>query len=221
MSSYIDRNNTYVVPLENGETFTGTLSNVDKYQGVLTTVKTDQDGVLTLEWSNDGANWDFSHTEDVTAGVALSVHKQHLGTYYRVSMENDSGSDQTYLRLHSRFVNDINDLDGVTLTANNSITAVPTVEATLWDNEVILAEDTTASSNIQYCSKVHIVGSVSSACVIYIETSHDGTTWAESGTTVNISASGDYSVDVTSHAKYIRFRCDTGCTITLHLFAKN
>lgn len=85
--------------LDNGETFTGSGVNVAEYGTVTVGVKTDQSGTLYMEFSPDCINWDSS----LSFAVAASTNEVHRLTVtrpcYRTRFTNDSGSNQTYLRL--------------------------------------------------------------------------------------------------------------------------
>jgi len=71
-------------------------------------LKTDQSGILYTEFSGNGRDWD-SVFPPTGFNVAAGVHEFHtgvkLGRYFRVRFENNSGSDQTYLRLYTYFGN--------------------------------------------------------------------------------------------------------------------
>lgn len=55
--------------------------------------------MLTIEFSVDGTNWDNTTSFAVTADVTLVKKLSVTNIYCRVKFLNDSGSDQTYLRL--------------------------------------------------------------------------------------------------------------------------
>lgn len=90
--------------LSNGATYTGT-AELNKMPDVMVSCKTDKDGVLYFDFSNDGTNWDTFPTNGFT--VTANVHEFHTavkgGRYFRVRLTNDSGADQTYLRLYTYY----------------------------------------------------------------------------------------------------------------------
>lgn len=94
--------NSTSTPLDDGQTFTGT-GELNGHPDVLVTVKTDQDATLYTDFSPDGTNWDSSLTFTVTAGIN-EIHRLVKGArYFRVRLANSSGSNQTYLRLHTSY----------------------------------------------------------------------------------------------------------------------
>lgn len=220
MTSYLDRNNSKSTLLLDGEIYYGNPTNVDRFQGVIVSLKTDQNGVLTLYWSNDMENWDFTSVHNVTGGTPLVVTKQNQGSYFKISVENDSGNDQTYLRVHARFVNDVPDLDNVTMNVSGNIATIPVVESTLWDSDTVLADAVSASVNTQYVSKINVIGAVDAACDLVMQQSHNNISWVDSQWTLSLAGSGDFSADVTTHSKYIRFSISAGATVTLHVYGK-
>lgn len=97
----VDSGNSSTTPLNNGDTFTGTGRDVSSYPSLVVACKTDQNGVLYIDFSPDNSNWDSTLTFTVEAGVnevhRISVTRQ----YARVRVYNNSGSNQTYLRLQT------------------------------------------------------------------------------------------------------------------------
>ncbi len=98
--------NSTITPLNSGVTFTGTTEQ-NQYPDLLVVCKTDQSGILYFDFSVDGLNWEtFPNTGfNVTAGIQ-EIHKAVKGgRSFRVRMTNNSGSNQTYLRLYTYYGN--------------------------------------------------------------------------------------------------------------------
>ncbi len=210
MSSFIDILNSTTKPLDNGQTFNGAPSNTNKYQGSLITCKTDQDGFLTVEWSNDNQNWDFTSSHVVVAGVAYKCMEQNLGTYIKVSLLNSSGSDQTYLRLTTRFINDVPDA------------IVDTFKSiTLWDNQLIVNTNYTASVDLLNTNgKIDIFGNLSDAGTLDIQISNDDLNWYNAYQ-INASSSGDVFARLEISSRFIKcVYSGVDNTITLNLSVK-
>ncbi|MBF31897.1 MAG: hypothetical protein CL529_12070 [Aequorivita sp.] len=132
--------NTSTAILTNGSTFTGTgEKNQDSHFGV--SVKTDQDGILYTDFSNDGTNWDSTFPPNgfqVTGGIHEFHTGVKLGRYFRVRFYNDSGSDQTYLRLYTYYGNNFVPSNA---PANQSIgidTDATSVRPTNFNDEVLI-----------------------------------------------------------------------------------
>jgi len=101
ISGTVDTNNSSTAPLNNNVTFTGTATDVSSYPSVVFAVKTDQDGMAYIDFSIDGTNWDSTLSFNITANVN-EVHRITVTRkYFRMRIFNNSGSNQTYLRLQS------------------------------------------------------------------------------------------------------------------------
>jgi len=97
----VSTNNSSTAALNNAATFTGTGEDVSLYESVVVAAKTDKAGLLYIEFSPDNTNWDSSLTFDVAAGIN-EVHRISVTRkYFRVRLTNNSGANQTYLRLQS------------------------------------------------------------------------------------------------------------------------
>lgn len=93
--------NSTIIPLGASETFTGGGERND-YPDVMVQVKTDTNCTLFFDFSIDGVNWDSSFPVGgvkVAAGVP-EFHTAVKGSrYFRVRLQNDDASAQTYLRM--------------------------------------------------------------------------------------------------------------------------
>lgn len=103
LRSMVSTINSSTAPLANGATFTGEWQNVEEYSSIIVAVKTDQSGAYYVDFSPDGVNADsqltrFYNTPDIEAPPRFTVTRQ----WFRVRFVNDSGSDQTYLRLQTK-----------------------------------------------------------------------------------------------------------------------
>jgi len=89
--------------LNNGQTFTGVAEDVSRYASVCMAAKTDQSGEMYAEFSSDGTNWDSVLTFTIAASTN-EVHRLSVTRrYFRASFYNNSGANQTYLRLQTLF----------------------------------------------------------------------------------------------------------------------
>lgn len=97
----IDANNSTDVLLTNGSVFTGTATDVSSYPSVVVACLTDQSGTLSIQFSVNGTNWDSQIPFTVSANTN-EVHRIAVTRrYFRVVFTNNSGSNQTFLRLQS------------------------------------------------------------------------------------------------------------------------
>lgn len=212
MTSYINNYNSTNVALDDTEVFEGGASDVNRFHGIQVTCVTDQNGLLTIEWSNDLTNWDFVKEHPVVASTSFDCTEQNLGRYVKVSLENNSGANQTFLRLHTRFVNEI---------PNKNQNQQVYVSSTLWDNELVADEQSTESVDLLNTDgRVDIIGSASTSGTINIELSHDDTTFVQSANSISV-VSGHFHGSLTTSCRYLRCTLDgSSNTLTLVVNAK-
>jgi hypothetical protein len=210
MTSFIDNSNSSNRPLDDGTSFIGSPGNTNKYQGSLITCKTDQNAVLTVEWSDDLEHWDFSSSHAILADVAFKTLEQNLGTFIKVSLENDSGSDQTYLRLITRFVNDVPDAIVDTYTSTS-----------LWDDQLIVNTNfTTTVDLINTNGNIDLFGSVSDAGTLDIQVSDDDVAWFNAYQ-INATTACDFHARLETACRFLRcVYSGLDNTITLNVNAK-
>lgn len=90
--------NSTTTALNNGQTFTGTAERTG-HPDMVVQCYTDQSGLLYVDFSTNGTNWDSTITYNVAA-TTNEFHRLVKGfRYVRVRFTNDSGSNQTYIRL--------------------------------------------------------------------------------------------------------------------------
>ena len=94
--------NSTNTPLNDGQTFTGT-GELNTFPEVLVTVKTDQSGILYAEFSDDNSNWDSSLSYNVDADTNEIHRLVKGGRYFRARFTNNSGSNQTFIRLNTSY----------------------------------------------------------------------------------------------------------------------
>lgn len=96
--------NSTTTLLTDTSTFTGAWEDVSAYDSVIVAVKTDQNGIFTVQFSPDGSNQDSTLTRYYRTTQIEAPHRFTIGRQYcRITFTNDSGSDQTFLRLQTKF----------------------------------------------------------------------------------------------------------------------
>jgi hypothetical protein len=101
ISGQVDNNNSTSIALNNDGVFTGTATDVVSYPSIVVACLTDQSGTLSIQFSPDGTNWDSQLPFKVTANTN-EVHRIVVTRrYLRVVFTNNSGSNQTFLRLQT------------------------------------------------------------------------------------------------------------------------
>ena len=94
--------NSSTSALDNGNTFTGQWEVCEGWSSVIVAVKTDQNGIFYVDFSPDGTNVDSTLTKYYNTGDIEPPHRFTVTRkYYRVRFANDSGSNQTFLRLQT------------------------------------------------------------------------------------------------------------------------
>ena len=95
--------NSTTTLLTNGSTFTGT-GELTNDPDVMINVKTDQNGIFYADFSTDGTNWDSTLLFIYDTARINAPHILVKGyRYFRIRFYNNSGFDQTYLRLQCDF----------------------------------------------------------------------------------------------------------------------
>lgn len=89
-------------PLEDGDSWSSDSQTMDRADRIAGIVYSDQSGVLYIEQSADNENWDVSKSINVTGDEGQGFSEEILGAYARVRFENNSGSDQTALRITAK-----------------------------------------------------------------------------------------------------------------------
>jgi len=98
----IDADNSTTTPLDFEFTFTGEWTDVSAYSSLVVAVKTDQNGIIYIDFSPDGVNVDSTLTRYYRTDQIEPPHRFTITRKYaRVRFANDSGSNQTYIRLQT------------------------------------------------------------------------------------------------------------------------
>lgn len=107
--------NSTSTALNDGQTFTGTYVDVVAYPSVVVAARSDQNCIVYVDFSPDGINTDSTLSYQMNANVN-EVHRITVTRkYFRVRVTNNSGSNQTFLRVQS--------LKGNYQTLTNSLTS--------------------------------------------------------------------------------------------------
>lgn len=100
----LSKYNTTTTPLNNGETFTGEWE-INGLPDVGVSCQTDQSGTLYFDFSNDGTNVNTFPSNGFS--VSAGIHEFHtavkLPRQFRIRFVNNSGSNQTYLRIYTYY----------------------------------------------------------------------------------------------------------------------
>lgn len=122
-----DKNSTYI-PLNSGQTFIGSPDRDSEYPDLKVDIETDQDGILTISLSTDGINYQnktYNYLSSASSEELFNPYVEIKGhQYVRISFQNTSGSNQTYMRLHTEFgtFRDVRKSQPVEFTTNSNST---------------------------------------------------------------------------------------------------
>ena len=103
------RYNNSLSPLNNAGSFTGVWEDCSNYKAIIMNVLTDQTGIAKIQFTDDKTNI-ISHQYDIQASGLLHRQLPVKGFYYRLYLENDSGSNQTAMNAYTQLKNDINEV---------------------------------------------------------------------------------------------------------------
>jgi len=103
---FVDAGNSSTTPLNNAAVYTGTWIDVSAFTDISVSIKTDQNGTYSVQYSPDASNVDSTLTRYYRTGQIEPPHVfKNCRKYARVVFTNDSGANQTYLRLQSMIGN--------------------------------------------------------------------------------------------------------------------
>lgn len=94
--------NSSVSALNNAATFTGQFEECHHYPCVHISLITDQSGVLYIDFSNDETNVNKTVSYNITAATFTEKLVSVSNRYFRVRFTNNSGANQTYIRLETK-----------------------------------------------------------------------------------------------------------------------
>ena len=98
----VSNSNSTTTPLLNEETFTGEWIDVSSYPSIIVSVKTDQNATFYLQYSPDKVNIDSTLTRYYRTNQIEPPHRfTNTRKYARVVFYNNSGLDQTFIRLQT------------------------------------------------------------------------------------------------------------------------
>ena len=99
-------NNTNI-PLNASQQWFGKSELVTKYHVAMVSCVTDTSGVLGLMFSLDNLTFDILNTYQIQPNVPFVVNQAVQGKNFKASFLNNSGVNQTYLRLSSVYKDDV------------------------------------------------------------------------------------------------------------------
>jgi len=95
--------NRTFTPLDNNQSFTGVGESIKGHQAINVSIYADQNCVLTLMWSFNNIDFHFTSVHNITASVPFNMVSTNQGTYFKLRVENNSGSNMTILHAGCMF----------------------------------------------------------------------------------------------------------------------
>ncbi len=236
-ASSTSNSSTTILPA--GETFVG-VGEENDFTDVMVSCQTDQPGTLNFEFSVDGTNWGSFPVGGFE--VVAGIHEFHTAVkgprFFRVSLTNTGGSDQTFLRLQTYYgtfakpnaplgqnINDDSDATVVKsvvvgITPSNTYRNQP-VSGTAFSTTTNLAASETFDSGFLELSKyqqvqTHILSSHDGTIQISFAADSAGTDIVRSLTIPYRASTGFQLFSAPAFADYVRyeFTNDAGVTTT-------
>lgn len=212
--------NNLTSPLADGQTFFGQAERLENdYQFVVVSIKADTDCLLTCQFSNDAINFDHSYEVNVVGSVSLVHQFSAIGRHYKIKLENNSGGDQTYCRMHTNTY-----LQPVTMPSNGDVSidihdGKPNTVWTLFDNEAVEVGDVSLVFDVKNENLFELlIVSDTDPSVFLVEISPNNVDW---GVHTQVAVTGNVVIPIETYARYIRLAAGTDCNVTAHLMAKN
>ena len=110
--------NSTNTPLDNNQRWTGEIEDVSKWESVTINYISDtSNNVLTVQYSVDGNSF---QDYNIVVGLEYIENIPLVAKYIRVKFLNDSGSDQTFLRIQTLLKNQVTDIQ-----VSGSVTVEP------------------------------------------------------------------------------------------------
>lgn len=194
----IDQNNTYLFPLNSGDSFTGTYSSCINIDEILISVECDSTYRLVVNFSSNGSDFGISKSFDsnvISANANTYSIKPEL-RYIEVVLINTDIINQTYLRLNTIFKNVGTEVERGNVNNyqifNGSSTGVNGTS------------DSITSS--LYNSNYTFYGSLGGATDLVVQISGDDAHWYDTQYTYTSSSGGDFGFNVVLSAEYVRLK---------------
>lgn len=194
----INTDNTYLFPLDAGDSFTGNYSSCIDADEILISVECDSTYSLTVNFSSNGSDFGIAKNfvnNVISANASTYSIKPEL-RYIQVVLINTDINNQTYLRLNTIFKNvgtevergNVNNL----LLFNGTSTGANGTSATI--------------TSSLYNSNYTFYGNVNAATDLVVQISGDGSHWYDTQYTYTSSGSGDFGFNTVLSAEYVRLK---------------
>jgi len=200
----IDPNNSYLFPLNVGDSFGGVYTSTIDYSEILISVECDSTYRLVVNFSSNGTDFGISQEFDnnLVNISAKTYSLKPLLRYYQVNLINTDINNQTYLRLESLLKN-VGVNVGESNVANQQI---------FNDSTGINGVSDTISSSL-ITSNYTFFGNVDGATDLVVQCSADSTNFYDTQYVYTSSGAGNFGFNVVLCAEYLRLKStnDVNC----------
>ena len=130
-------NNSTKIPLNASQQWFGKSDYVVDYTSICVSCTTDRNCRIALMFSTDNINFDFLNIYDISANVPFFKNQEVQAVYYKASILNNSGGNQTFLRFASVYKDDLRDnLDIRSLNDNKDTISIPALNDCIIDGKL-------------------------------------------------------------------------------------
>jgi len=141
-------NNTFV-PLNAGQSWEGKSESISKFTVASVSCITDVSGILHLYFSLNNNNFDFIKTYELKPDEPFIINQKVEGKWFKAKVTNNSGINQTYLRLTTTYKEDIrSDLDIRPLHSEKDTISIPALNECIVDGKLVVSVESVTVSGV-------------------------------------------------------------------------
>ena len=141
-------NNTFV-PLNAGQSWEGKSESISKFTVASVSCITDTSGTLHLYFSLNNNNFDFIKTYTLRPNEPFIINQKVEGKWFKAKVINNSGINQTYLRLTTTYKEDIrSDLDIRPLHSEKDTISIPALNECIVDGKLVVSVESVTVSGV-------------------------------------------------------------------------
>jgi hypothetical protein len=141
-------NNTFV-PLNAGQSWEGKSESISKFTVASVSCITDVSGILHLYFSLNNNNFDFIKTYTLKPNEPFIINQKVEGKWFKAKVINNSGINQTYLRLTTTYKEDIrSDLDIRPLHSEKDTISIPALNECIIDGKLVVSVESVTVSGV-------------------------------------------------------------------------
>lgn len=194
----INLDNTYLFPLNAGDSFTGNYSSCIDADEILISVECDSTYSLTVNFSSNGSDFgiDKNFVNNIVSANANTYSIKPELRYIQVVLINTDINNQTYLRLNTIFKSTATEVE------RGNVNHYQIFDGSLTG---INGTSLTIPSSL-YNSNYTFYGNVGGATDLVVQISGDGTNFFDTQYIYTSSGSGNFGFNTVLSAEYVRLK---------------